>query len=104
MVLVILEVIVSATLETMADELATLATRDHRNIASPCQGVQEDRAMTGMCPYCGIEVRLMANLTATHEYPESSNTACPGSMQNYRNAASDARLLWNGERNERFCG
>ena len=59
--------------------------------------------MSGMCPYCGKEVSVLGGLTVWHFMGPLDQT-CPGSKQHYRNAESDARPLWNGERNERFCG
>ena len=59
---------------------------------------------TGMCPHCGEEVGLWGGLTATHNWPKPTRQVCPGSGQIARCAESDARPLWNGERNERFVG
>lgn len=56
---------------------------------------------SGMCPHCGREVDTPHGLTARHVY---QSEVCPGSLQNPRCAESDARPLWNGEPNARFCG
>jgi hypothetical protein len=56
----------------------------------------------GMCPHCGLEVGVKHGLTRLHRDPDGH--VCRGSEQNPRNAESDARPLWNGKRNERFCG
>ena len=58
----------------------------------------------GMCPHCGEDVGVTDGLTDYHDYPIPCRSVCPGVKQNYRNAESDARLLWNGEPNRRFTG
>jgi len=55
--------------------------------------------MTGMCPHCGAIVRIGHTLTVRHL---AKGEPCPGSRQNPRNPESDARPLWNGERNPHF--
>lgn len=64
----------------------------------------DTRGVAGMCPHCGQEVGVKGGLTPYHDYPPPLRAVCPGSKQIPRNAESDARLLWNGKRNERFCG
>ena len=55
--------------------------------------------MADMCPHCGAPVIVKNSLTVTHSWPIPTRQVCPGSGQNPRCAESDARPLWNGERN-----
>jgi hypothetical protein len=56
-----------------------------------------------MCPHCGKLVRP-GTLVPVHDWPILCRQMCPGSGQIPRNPESDARPLWNGERNEHFAG
>ena len=49
-----------------------------------------------MCPYCGDLFPAGSSLVPIHAH---GNEHCPGSEQNPRNPASDARPLWNGGKN-----
>ena len=60
--------------------------------------------MADMCPHCGELIAATDGLTAYHDWPKPMRKVCPGSKQLPRCAESDARPLWNGERNTRFQG
>lgn len=62
-----------------------------------------DLSRKHMCPHCG-ELFKMGILIPYHDWPKPTGQVCPGSKQNPRNPESDARPLWNGERNPHFAG
>jgi hypothetical protein len=57
-----------------------------------------------MCPHCGDLYDVgRDSLVPYHNWPKPLRQVCPGSKQIPRCAESDARPLWNGERNLHFA-